>query len=161
MNADLLISKVLNEAINWVTPHEREGDEATYQADVSKGRVPDHLYNQLQYLSNPENFRSALAGGHAETYSKKKFWKNRVGNTEASVKRRQTAKDAVSTLEPAKQKRASNLIRAGVHGQGSVEMPIILRHKGSGHEHLLAGNTRATTAIAKGHNVRAHVIEYN
>ena len=46
-------------------------------------------------------------------------------------------------------------------GKGSIEKPIILHHKETGHKHLLAGNTRLTAGV-QDHKakVAVHTLEY-
>ena len=123
----------------------KEKDEIRTQIGSSSH---DHVNKQLQHLSNPKNFKSALSKAKVQHYDQKKI--RNVDNTDASEK------GSFKSLHPDKQKRVSNIFKKSK----SIETPIILRHKETGHEHLLAGNTRATYGIQKRKRIKASVIEY-
>ena len=122
-----------------------EEKEIPFQIDSSPH---EHVNNQLRHLSNPINFKNALANSKIENYDVDKMKK--VDNTDAADK------GSFKSLNPTKQKRVSNIFNKG----RSIETPIILRHKDSGHEHLLSGNTRATYGIQNRGKIKASVIEY-
>lgn len=122
-----------------------EIDEIPHQAQMDG--IPGHLQNQLHHLSSPSAFRASLSKAKLETYDANKI--QGVQNTDA------TEPDSFSKLDKNKQDRVKKAFRGT-----SVETPIILRHKESGYEHLLAGNTRATYAMKKFGKFKASVIEY-
>lgn len=160
MNADTLITLVLLESsINWEDAGPDEHGEAVHQVNDLKGKVPDHLHAQLTHLSNRDNFSKALSGSKTEFYNASKFRK--VNNTEAGTVGRRNLRREVNNLDPDKLSRVKTQVSDSLAGHGSVQRPVILRHKESGHEHLLSGNTRASFATSIGHPVSVHVIEYN
>ena len=109
---------------------------------------PSHVHKQLDHISNINNFRKALSSAKVKHYDAKKI-KN-VDNTDAA-----TPKE-FKKLHPTKQKRVAKIFNKG----RGVETPIILKHKESGHEHLLSGNTRATYGMKRSKRIKASVIEY-
>ena len=135
----------------WVPPKPgEEPDEVKTQLDAANsGRMPasEHLKNQLNHLSDRNNFVKAVSNSKAEVFTPSKF-KN-VNNTDAGDPKR-----AIKGLDAEKLKR----VKAGL--DKAQTSPIILRHKESGDEHLLAGNTRSTVNAAHGKSVVARIIEY-
>lgn len=126
-----------------------EHDEIHHQLQVHADghmHLPDHLHKAMTHLSNPENYRKALAGSKRETYNPHKVRSNNVNNTDAGEKNRAKA---IGGLDKNKVGRVGK-------NKAVERSPVILRHKASGHEHLLGGNTRMTMHK----NVKAHVIEY-
>lgn len=131
----------------WIKPKaETERKEIPFQANVKE--FPDHVRHQLNYLANPNNFKRALSSAKIEQYDAEKV-KN-VNNTDASDP------NSFKGLNPEKQKRVTGILNRN----RGVETPIILRHKETGHEHLLSGNTRATGAMNISRGFKASVIEY-
>jgi hypothetical protein len=158
-NADILITLVLLESVlNWADASPDEHNEAVTQARDSKGKVPDHLHAQLTHLSSRDNFSKALSSSKTEFYNSSKFRK--VNNTEAGIGGKRKLRRAIKGLNPVKLSRVRTQISDASVGRGSLERPVILRHKESGYEHLLSGNTRSSLATSLGHPVSAHVIEY-
>ena len=132
--------------VRWVKPKSsKEQSEIGFQIGTSS--TPE-VNKHLNHLSNPKNFKTALAKAKVQHYDINKI-KN-VDNTDAADK------NSFSQLNKQKQKRVSNIFKKS----RSVETPIILKNKESGHEHLLAGNTRATYGIQKRKKIKASVIEY-
>lgn len=132
--------------IYWIKPKSsKEQSEIGYQIGSSSHA---HVNKQLKHLSDPKKFKSALSKAKIKHYTQDKIKK--VDNTDAADK------GAFKQLHKQKQKRVSNIFKKS----RSVETPVILKHKKSGHEHLLAGNTRATYGIQKRKKMKASVIEY-
>ena len=136
------------EAKGWIrtTPYSRynDNDEAVYQSKNLPSDTPDHLKKQLEHLSNSDNYNNALQHSKVETYTHAKFKERNTQNTDAAQSWERTKR----SMDPDKRARAE---------KGGIEQsPIILRHKQSGYEHLLAGNTRASA----NHSIKAQIIEY-
>lgn len=124
-----------------------DNDEARYQSQSLKRgdfSAPDHVHKQLEHLSNSDNYRKALQHSKVETYTHAKFKERNTQNTDAGQSWERTKRG----MDPGKRARAEQ--------SGIKKSPIILRHKESGYEHLLAGNTRASS----NQSVKAQVIEY-
>ena len=131
----------------WIRPTDREHHEVKYQLKNYKYSIPKHLYTKLKELSDKNIFSKEIDNAKKEIYDKEKIKK--VDNTTASDG------NSFEYLKKEKQKRVKTYF-----DNGTIETPIILRHKQSGHEHLLSGNTRATYGIKKDGNFTATVIEY-
>jgi hypothetical protein len=144
-----LLMKTFKEYISeiyWVKPKpNKEQSEIGFQVGSSSHA---HVNKQLKRLSDPKKFKSSLSKAKVINYNQNKI-KN-VDNTDAADK------GAFKQLNKQKQKRVSNIFKKS----RSVETPIILKHRETGHEHLLAGNTRATYGIQKRKKIKASVIEY-
>lgn len=152
MNRAEYILQLLDEEIKFVRSKGREEhDEIHHQLNAHKNgssTLSPHLHKYLQHISHYKNYKKALSSSSTETYSHHNI--DRVDNTDASTH------GSFKELHPLKKGRVEH-----VYKTGRVSMPIIVRHKKSGHEHLLAGNTRLTYGIQKKKiPVKVHVMEY-
>lgn len=139
------IKDIIHES--WVKPRpENEFDEISYQTDDEN--LPRFVRKELEHLNNIDNFKDALSGAKIEKYNQDKV--QNVNNTDAADP------DSFQSLDSDKKKRVIELFKK----DSDIETPIILRNIKTGHEHLLAGNTRATYAMKKFGHFKATVIEY-
>ena len=144
------IQQLLEAHLHFRSPQgTEEHDEVHMQLQAHKqgmNEMPAHAHKYLQHLADPDNYSKALSNARVETYNKSSV--RNVSNTDAS--------DGISSLNPMKRKRVSSIYK-----QGKITSPIILRHKETGHEYLLAGNTRLTHGIHVAKKpVKVSVLEY-
>ena len=146
------ILNLISESVSFVKPEGRgEHSEVLSQIKAHKSgeiSLNHHTYKHLQHLSDPKNYDKALASSRMEKYTPEKV--RRVENTDAAIK------GSFTSLEPEKKGHVK-----AAYKNGTVTTPLILRHKETGHEHLLFGNTRLTYGLQKKKKpVSVSVVEY-
>lgn len=125
-----------------------EHNETTHQSNAMKSGEMESPHPAIasairRFAKNKRSFHSALVGSKVERIERG----TEVGNSDIG--------NRSANLHPTKQNRVRRMIG---RGEG-IHRPIILRHKdpntGEIHNHLLAGNTRATVV---GYGIQAHII---
>ena len=149
----------IGEEIKYHDPkHDAEHDEVHTQLGVPKGVYPGHVVKQLTKLKNKKNFVSAMKNAKTTYVHHKDKDLGKMGNTDAADKR---GINKNPDIEKEKRDRVNSQWEKAKKGEGSIEKPIILHHKETGHKHLLAGNTRLTSGVQdQKTKVAVHTIEY-
>ena len=136
----------------WVTPHHTdEHDEVHTQADhTPHGTYPDHVHKMLNHLKKPENYHAAMKSGKSMKVTPMSAKK--MSNTDAH------SKPTNNTFDKEKRDRVKKQMSSGK----PMQKPIVLHDKGTGHTHLLAGNTRLTMNTHHGSKTTpVHAITYD
>ena len=132
-------------------PHE-EHDEVHTQQQTPHGTYPDHVHKMLDYLSDKDNYQSAMK--KAKTVIVNKMNAKKMSNTDAYSSR------------PAKlDKEKDTRVRKQFASGKPMQKPIVLHDTHTGHMHLLAGNTRLTHNTHGDHpgagKTPVHAIQYD
>ena len=155
----LRFKSYIEEEIKYHDPkHDAEHDEVHTQLGVPKGVYPSHVTKQLKHLSNKKNFVSAMKNAKTTYVHHTDKDLGKMGNTDAADKR---GIHKNPEIDKEKRDRVNSQWQNAKKGKGSIEKPIILHHKETGHKHLLAGNTRLTAGV-QDHKakVAVHTLEY-
>ena len=155
----LKFKSYIEEEIKYRDPkHDAEHDEVRTQLGVPKGVYPSHVTKQLKHLSNKKNYISAMKNAKTTYVHHKDKDLGKMGNTDAADKR---GINDNYDIDKEKRDRVNSQWKKAKKGEGSIEKPIILHHKETGHKHLLAGNTRLTSGVQdQKTKVAVHTIEY-
>jgi len=148
----LTFRQFIVEVVSGTLPREQtmrgepEHDEVTHQLNAPPGTWHPDVHAALTHLSDPKNFKKALANSNIARYTPQRF--ENVGNTDVGT----PISKLPGIIDRRKLERAKETNTPG---------PIILRvhnsETGKIHEHLVGGNTAATV---RGGHVFARVIHH-
>ena len=156
----LKFKSYIKEEIKYHNPkHDAEHDEVHTQLEVPAGVYPNHVTKQLKHLSNKKNYVSAMKKAKTTYVHHTDKDLGKIGNTDAANEK---GIHKIKEIDKEKRDRVnSQWQKAKNNKKYSIEKPIILHHKETGHKHLLAGNTRFTAGV-QDHKakVAVHTLEY-
>jgi len=135
--------------------------------------VSENMMSFRQYImetnytkSSPEYSEIKVQRGHSEgplskfmnSVSKRKWRKHVQSGTHQTRSRKQMNNVNNFSSEGIAQHKTDRVKKK--FASGNVERPVILRHKESGHEHLVQGNTRASHGTKDDKHVGVTVVDY-